>query len=536
MNPTKLIATYYRVSTSKQEDEQTIKTQVGVLKEHADKHGYTIVKEYSDDGWSGDMLARPALDELRQDAKGKLWEAVLIYDPDRLARRYSYQELIMDELKEAGIEVMFVTVAAPKNSEDKILHGVRGLFAEYERVKISERFRLGKLRKVKEGNLLVSEALYGYTYIPKAENIHGYYVVNEEEARIVKMIFAWVDEDGFTLRTIVKKLQELGIKPRRSKRGVWNTSTLSTMLRHRGYIGEAKWGSSYAVVPTRPQNTEKYKRMKKTSRRIKPKEEWYTIPIPAIIEPVVFTRVQERLRTNFLLSQRNTKNEYLLAGHIYCTCGRRRAGEGPQKGKHLYYRCTDRVLSSPLPPTCTEKGVNARIADSLIWEGLSKLMTSPALMQKQIKRWVSSKGQSSQNSIADIHVLEKQIVKLHEEEGRYSKAYGSGVFTIQQLKEYLDPIKAKILSIESQIANAKEVTTQQFLSVLPSQGEIETFAQEVAKAMKDLNFEAKKAIVRSAIEKVEGNKEKLTVCGYIPVTSNINVFPSYRHRRASKRR
>jgi site-specific DNA recombinase len=147
----KVIAVYARVSTSRQEEEQTIQSQLAALREFAQKHSYTVAREYIDDGWSGDMLARPALDKLRQDAKEKLWDAVLIYDPDRLARRYSYQELVMDELKEAGIEVLFVTVSAPKNSEDKILHGVRGLFAEYERAKIAERFRLGKLRKVKDG-------------------------------------------------------------------------------------------------------------------------------------------------------------------------------------------------------------------------------------------------------------------------------------------------------------------------------------------------------------------------------------------------
>jgi site-specific DNA recombinase len=164
---TKLIATYSRVSTATQEEQQTIKTQLNTLKDFSEKNNYHIVKEYIDDGWSGDILARPALDRLRQDAKSKMWEAILIYDPDRLARRYSYQELIMDELKEAGIEIIFVTISAPKNSEDKILYGVRGLFAEYERAKISERFRLGKVRKVKEGHILVLHLMDIITFLEK---------------------------------------------------------------------------------------------------------------------------------------------------------------------------------------------------------------------------------------------------------------------------------------------------------------------------------------------------------------------------------
>src|SRR3989344_3578776 len=152
----KLIAIYGRVSTSNQENEGTIETQLSAIKDFAKK---------------------------------KNWEAVLFYDPDRLARRYSYQELIIDELREAGIETIFVTVSAPKNSEDKIIHGVRGLFAEYERAKIAERFRLGKKRKVEDGHVLTTEAPYGFNYIRKKDKVHGYYEINKEEARVVKMIF-----------------------------------------------------------------------------------------------------------------------------------------------------------------------------------------------------------------------------------------------------------------------------------------------------------------------------------------------------------
>src|SRR5437870_5799137 len=82
----KLIAVYARVSTARQEDENTIETQLFAIREFAQTNAYTIVKEYIDDGWSGDMLIRPALDQLRNDAKKKLWDAVLFYDPDRLAR------------------------------------------------------------------------------------------------------------------------------------------------------------------------------------------------------------------------------------------------------------------------------------------------------------------------------------------------------------------------------------------------------------------------------------------------------------------
>ena len=535
---TRLISVYGRVSTSNQENEGTIETQLSAVKDFAQKNNYTIVQEYLDNGWSGDSIVRPALDQLRIDAKKKIWEAVLMYDPDRLARRYSYQELVMDELREAGIEIIFVTVPSPKNSEDKILHGVRGLFAEYERAKITERFRLGKLRKVKEGHILATEALYGYTYIRgnKEKNMHGYYEINPEEARVAKMIFNWIADEGLTIRAVVRRLQELDIKPRKSKRGVWNTSTLTTMLRNKAYIGEAHWGSSYAVVPENPINKERYRKMKKSSRKIKPEDEWIAskIPVPVIIDKALFMRVREQLKTNFALCDRNKKNQYLLAGKIRCICGKTRGGEGPQHGKHLYYRCNDRNYCFPLPRTCMEGGINARTADRLVWDKITGLMSSPDLLQTQIDRWTNARRNKITSSIGDTKVIEKEIVKVRDQEERYNKAYGAGLFTIGQLKEYTTPIKEQIASLELQIAKAKQQEDQINATAMPSKDEIISFAEESAKTVYDLSFELKRAIVTNVIDKIIATQQKLEVSGYIPITANyVELKTIHRYRRTA---
>src|SRR3990167_9695491 len=122
--------------------------------------------------------------------------------------------------------------------------------------------------------------------------MHGYYEINPEEARVAKMIFNWIADEGLTIRAVVRKLRELDIKPRKSKRGVWNTSTLTTLLRNKAYIGEAHWGSSYAVAPEKPIKIQQYKKIKKTSRRMRPEEEWIAsaIPVPKIIEREQFMR------------------------------------------------------------------------------------------------------------------------------------------------------------------------------------------------------------------------------------------------------
>lgn len=533
----KQIAVYARVSSTNQENDGTIETQLSAVYEYARLNGYRIIHEYLDNGWSGDSIVRPELDKLRVDAKKKIWEAVLMYDPDRLARRYSYQELVMDELREAGVEVIFVTTPTPANGVEKILYGVQGLFAEYERAKIAERFRLGKVRKANEGNIITSEAPFGYTFVPKqgkkgdAFFKHGYYVVNEYEAEVVKNMFYWMAKENITIRGLIKRLQERNITPRKSKRGVWATSTLGKLLRNKTYIGEGHYGASFATVPSKPLKKELYRKIKKSSRKNKPESEWIKIPTPKIIEEELFCEVQERLRINFDTAKRNTKNEYLLAGKIWCTCGKRRAGEGAMNGKHLYYRCTDRIKSFPLSPNCIEAGINARQADSLVWQQVCEIMSTPELMIKQVDRWLHNRKSESGNSGIDIQTVGKEINKVTEQEKRYTTAFGEGLISMEQLKEYLAPLRKKTAELTKLLESENQKAIAKDGSQLPDVIEIRSFAKRAAVKLKNLKFPEKKAILHTVINKVTGTNNELQISGNIPLNSLYHVAfcPEYRN-------
>ena len=93
------VALYARVSTEKQEEEKTIESQIAELVNYAQEKEYVIIDRYIDNGYSGTLLARPELDRLRDDAPKGLFEAVIIHSPDRLARRYVWQEVVIEELK-----------------------------------------------------------------------------------------------------------------------------------------------------------------------------------------------------------------------------------------------------------------------------------------------------------------------------------------------------------------------------------------------------------------------------------------------------
>lgn len=533
----KLIATYARVSTGRQEEEKTVQDQIYAFKEYVSKNDVKIVREYVDNGWSGDTLARPDLDNLRQDADKKIFDAVLFYDPDRIARRYSYQELVTDELQEAGVEVIFITIPTPKNHEERIVHGVRGLFAEYERMKIAERFRLGKVRKVKEGHVLTSQASYGHRYIanvklPGQSMIHGHYEIVSEEAENLRNIFKWIDEEDLTLRRLVVRLQKLGIKPRKSKKGTWTTGTLSTLIRNKALIGEAHWGKSYACVPTNPQKTEKYKKMKKTSRRDKPEKDWVAnkIPVPPIIDRELFMRVQEKLKSHAAFSKRNKKNDYLVGGKLWCVCGNRMSGNGKYQGDHIYYRCINRILNFPMPKTCHQRGINAIIVDKLFWLKFYEFLSSPDQLYEQAERWILNRQQGEVKSIENIDELKNELSKLKKQEDRLNKAHGAGAFTLEQLIEYTTPIKKQISDIGGRIMALEERERSQGASTMPTKEQIKAFAQKAAEKLRNLNFEEKRAIIISIVGKVIGSQEQLSVAGHVALNLDFNYVTLYSER------
>ena len=519
----KKIAVYARVSSTKQENEGTIETQLAAVRTFAAQNGYTIVQEYLDNGWSGDNIIRPELDKLRVDAKRNIWEIVLIYDPDRLARRYSYQELIIDELKESGIVVLFVTTPAPTNSIEKILYGVQGLFAEYERAKITERFRLGKLRKATEGHIQVSEAPYGYTYILKkgkkgdVDFQEGHYEINTLEAFTLKQIFSWVGNDGMTIRKVIKQLYENNIPPRRSKKGAWSNSTLCGILRNKTYIGEAHFGASYSVVPKNPNNKEIYKKVRKSSKALRPESEWIKIQTPAIIDKELFEKAQKQLKQNAYLSKRNTKYEYLLSGKIRCTCGSMRSAESLRRGGALCYRCSSRFKHYPAPTTCIEKSIRADATDNIGWDAITTLMSSEKLLQQQLKRFIQNK--TTAKSIVNTEAINKEIQKLKEQQKRYTKAYAEGLLAMEQLKEYIAPVEASISALQLQIDTTAKQEQDKYL--LPTENDIKAFTQKAKQVLQKLDFTIKKDIVKNVIDTVVGNKERLIISGYIPVTNSV---------------
>src|SRR5712691_5934899 len=205
-------AFYARVSSEQQATAHTIESQIAALGERARGDGTPVPSErqFVDDGYSGATLIRPALDRLRDLVNVGAIDRIYVHSPDRLARNYAYQVLLLDEWRRRGVEVVFLNRPLGQSPEDDLLLQVQGVIAEYERAKIVERARRGKLHAARQGsvNVLV-QAPFGYRYVTIQEGGgQARYEVVLEEARVVRQLFTWVGQERISLREVCRRLEK----------------------------------------------------------------------------------------------------------------------------------------------------------------------------------------------------------------------------------------------------------------------------------------------------------------------------------------
>ena len=253
-------------------------------------------------------------------------QVLLCHAPDRLARRYAYQVLLLEELQRAGVEVVFAK--EPERSgtpEDELLRQFQGMIAEYERAQIAERCRRGKLHRARAGAVSVlARAPYGYRYVKRSEHADAYFEIDETEAPIVREIFRRYLEDGESIAQIARWLSAQGV-PTRTGRTGWNNATIWGMLRNPAYAGQAAYGKTHATgEPVRATRHARQRGQRSTriSRERVDGDQWKRIAVPPLVSEEQFALVQERLHRNGRLSPRNTRRPSLLQGILVCReCG-----------------------------------------------------------------------------------------------------------------------------------------------------------------------------------------------------------------------
>jgi len=518
-------AVYARVSTGRQEQERTIQSQIDALMGRAVDLGWDVPERYvfSDEGWSGARLDRPGLDGLRDAAADGFLDAVLVYDPDRLARSYVHQQVLLEELEKRCVHVEFVQRPISDKPEDRLLVQMQGVFAEYERTKILERTRRGRLHKARTtAGVPWWVAPYGYRFVTDADGVRRA-EIEPVEAEWVVRAYRWILDDGHSSRKIAKLLNEHAIKPRRAK--FWTCGMVYRMLTNPTYAGTAYYNRTRTVEPKKRRKPGAYTRATKTTHKLRPKDQWIPIPVPALVTEDEQVAVKKQLAANKWRSPRNTRRQYLLRTLVVCgRCGLSMNVEA-QRAKntdteYLYYSCYRRhPVDDGRAERCGARRVRADRLDSVVWSDLVEWLQRPEVLRAELRALQHAPSSEAPRNDAErlrgtIRTWETQIERLLD-------AYQAGAIELDQFSDRRDELASRVTTAQERLQDLEALRTRQ-IKVDQIIADVDVYASALRAGLADMPFETRQRVVRLLVERVVVTGEDVTIEHVVPLTGRFS--------------
>jgi len=399
-------ALYARFSCDKQHEE-SIEGQKRDCSRYAKTHNMVIVKEYIDRAVSAKTDNREQFQNMIRESRLKEFDVVLVWKLDRFARNRADSIKYKTMLKKNGVKVVSATEALGDGAESVILESVLEGMAEYYSLDLSEKVKRGMTDNALKCEYNGGSLIFGYKII------NGKYVIDENEAPIVKEIFDLYLNHHYSIKMLLRKLEQSGVRRKNGK--PIGFSGLRRMLSSRKYIGEYR--CSEVLIKG---------------------------GIPALIDKDTFDAVQEILVRN----KRNNKSiatdePYILSGKLFCyKCGSRMSGESGKTSidengnvcKYRYYKCSNQKRNGF--KTCDCKVIPKHQMEDLVVFSVIKF-----LKDKDVINNLSTllyDYQMKENPLLDSK--KKELSSTEAKIENIMKALEMGIFT-KGTKERLDTLE-----------------------------------------------------------------------------------------------
>ena len=519
-------AIYARVSSAGQKKDQTIGSQTAALRAHAAGNRLEVPEGwvFEDEGHSGATLVRPALERLRDLAAQGCVDVVLVWSPDRLARKFAYQALLVEEFARAGVRVEFIKNGPRGDSpEDQLLVQFQGMFAEYEKAQLMERYRRGKAYRAQAGSVnVLSGAPFGYRYIRKTPQAGAGYEIIEHEAVLVAELFRRYADDGATVADLARWMAAAGAVTRTGKHR-WDRSVIWGMLRNPAYAGRAVFGKTQ-VIQEQPGLNRIARLQGRTTPRPartvdRPRQEWTEITVPSLVDEDTFARVQQRLEDNKRFATRGSKVPSLLQGLAACAAcgyGYYRTSTRTARRKIYYYRCLGsddyRYEGGRV---CGNKPVRADYLDQVVWDHITGLLADPALIRAEITKRLEQ-ARTSDPVTRQRTQIELALAKAGASVTAMVEAFSEQLVTIDELRDRMPHLRAREASLRGQL-DALDTQAADRDAYLKLAGDLEGFLARLRGTAATAIVEDRRRVLRLLVKDVLIGPEKITIRHRIPV-------------------
>lgn len=410
---------YIRVSSHEQAVEgYSIGEQTERLKKYADAMGWTVVKIYTDPGFTGADTHRPGLREVIRAVEAGLADKVVVYKLDRLSRSQKDTLFLIEDVFLKN-NTDFVSMSENFDTATpfgRAIIGILAVFAQLERETIKERMTMGREARAKNGYYTASRRiLTGYDYID------GLLKVNDYEAMLIKQIFEMFN-GGMPIKTIAETLNDRGLYHNSTE---WNDTTIRRLLDNRHYIGEVKYA-----------------------------RKWYPGRHNPIIEKDVFNKAQKILKARADSYVGSNKHSVPLTGFMFCGCcgGKyhRQAWKKRKDGTYIEnYMCYSRSKKSKkmiVDPDCKNKVYLTDELEEIVFNEIRKLATDPEYLEK-----IREKIRGEREADESIQIIKKEIDALTSQISKFMDLYSINRLTLQEVDDKITPLSEKRDKLETDL-------------------------------------------------------------------------------------
>ena len=529
------VALYARVSTLNQQQEGTIASQIQSLHLYIRQQEWSLLPthEYIDEGVSGARLDRPALDRLRDCAQRGEFDAVVVLSPDRLARNYAHQWLLIEEFEKLQVQWIFLQNPFGDSPQGKLLTQMQGMMAEYERAQIHERTRRGRLEKARRGEFIPwAFSCYGYRYLPKRHGCAPQVTINLEEAEVIRQLYRSVVEEQLSCRQLTKRLNEARTPTPSGKNPMWHPATVRNILTNRVYTGQARYNYRQPVLPKYRKTAETHLSYLKTGRSYRPPQEWVWSEAPAIIPLELFEKAQLQLHRNAEVARKmyqSTSRRYLLRTLVKCgECGLGMAAAHQRsvcrKYDYLYYECKGHSpLTCGRETKCRSRRVRADRLDTIVWNSLCELLTTPTLLPHLHQSWAQTKQHDLTALTAQHEQLLQRKRRVERQSERLLDAYQTEIITLSELQLRRQKLTAELQHLDRELQQLTH-TQQQTLHWQDVIAHVEHFRHLLGENLDHLAFADRQIVAQCLIKKIVVTGEQVDISYILPFDQAPQVY------------
>jgi len=481
---------YARVSTDEQaRSGYSLAQQLEALREYAAREGCKVLEEVVDPGQSGASLERPGMDRVRDLVAGGGVSVVLAQDRDRFAREPAYLFYLREEFAEHQTTLKALNDHGDGSPEGELTTGILDQIARYERLKIAERSRRGKLRKAGEGKVIAAKRPhYGYRYTDSRDG----YLVYETEMEVVARIFRMVGVEGFGIRG-VKRTFERGELPSPEGKRIWGQFFIREAIKDDIYRPHtyseieamvAK-GQMSAEVAARLDPEKRYgiwwynRRKTKTyqeavsgpegkryKRRVKIAErseaEWIAVPVPESGIPREWVdAAREAIADNMKFSQNDNRPWELSGGIARCgECGwamrAHTVGSGNSPKKNHYYACSKVKVNYAYSACPNRKSHRADRLEPMVWDYVSGAIKNPEQLRDDLDRMIELQRRERRGDPKkEAKLWADKLAETETKRARYQEMAAENLITFEELRARLVELEETRKTAERELASLR---------------------------------------------------------------------------------